>query len=78
MLRLVARVIYVLPIVAVGLYATTGVGLLGPQAMAANRALSSKVLNSFMNLGERYFQAHPIYQPSLPPPSPQGQSAIKP
>ena len=73
MLRLVTRIIYVLPIATVGLYATTGVGLLGPQAMAANHILTTKALNSFMNLGEQYFQAHPIYQPSIPAPSSQMQ-----
>ena len=68
MLRLIANVIYVLSILAVLIYATTGSGLFGRQAEAANYALSSKALSSFMNLGERYFQAHPLYQPAIPPP----------
>jgi len=46
------------------LYVTTGVGLFGPRALAANHALATKALNGLMNMGERYVQTHPITAPS--------------
>ncbi len=74
MLRLAAKIVYRLPAAALVLYATTGVGILGPKALEANHALTARALNGFTNMGERYFEAHPII-PTVPLPA---QSAPRP
>ena len=78
MSRLTAKIVHASSIIALVLYATSGAGLLGRQAAAANHALSDKALNRFMNVGERYFQVHPLYQPSIPPPLAQVPPMVKP
>ena len=71
MIRIVARIVVGTVYVAVGLYVATGVGLLGPAALAANHALVNRGLNAFMSSGEAYVQAHPIYPVPSAPPAPK-------
>ena len=69
-----ARMILGTVTAAVVLYVTTGVGLFGPRALAANHALATQALTSFEGMVEGYVQTHPMTPPlpAAPPQSPPG------
>jgi hypothetical protein len=69
MVTYAARILVVTVYVALALYVTTGVGMFGPRALAINHALADRAFNGFTNIGERYFQTHPI--PAVPIPAQQ-------
>lgn len=73
----VARTIVGAVFAVLAVYVITGVGLAGPRALAANRALATEALNGFMHMGEQYVQTHPM-TPSLPAAPPQSPPGFRP